>query len=400
MKSFGVFFASFVTLLVLEANAQDNCPRLRARPNVHKMSQESWNRYVNAIRQLNSGTRPNKWDQLSNTHITYYDQIHSTLENTNPMFLAWHRQFLYELEQALIQIDPEVRLPYWDWSVNYSNINNDPIWQKYGKNGDSRFDNCVMQGSFGGMGVAYGSGILSSGDKCYTRKNHFNDVISGSKPEIEELINSRSDLEFTANLELVSHGRVHNGINYDFASPGSPSDPLFYAHHAFIDKIWFDRQNRYSEFTLSYSTSLSTQIPGFPGKQVWNVLDPFALCYTYVQDNYSWDIIRAQSVTLQSEVETFIPIQLDSPNSSLNSTKVAEIINDQAKDFVFKDAVAPNLNNTPVQSSNECEIYPLPNPINIEYIHMMNYNETKIREYERKNALLITEINKRCIASL
>ncbi|KXN69929.1 Di-copper centre-containing protein [Conidiobolus coronatus NRRL 28638] len=150
------------------------------------------------------------------------------------MFLAWHSWFLYELEQAIMQIDPEVRFPYWDWSVNYPNINNDPIWQKY--------------------------------EKCFTRKNQFDDAISESKPEIEELSNSKSYLDFTENLELGSHGCVHVGISIEFAGSGSLSDPLFYAHHTFIDKIWFDRQNRHSEFTLSYLTSLSTQMPGFPAK--------------------------------------------------------------------------------------------------------------------------------------
>ncbi|MEO0770778.1 MAG: tyrosinase family protein [Cyanobacteria bacterium J06649_4] len=33
-----------------------------------------------------------------------------------PAFLPWHRQFLLDFEQALQTVDPEVTIPYWDWS--------------------------------------------------------------------------------------------------------------------------------------------------------------------------------------------------------------------------------------------------------------------------------------------
>ncbi len=35
-----------------------------------------------------------------------------------PAFLPWHRQFLMMFEQELRAIEPEVTLPYWDWSVD------------------------------------------------------------------------------------------------------------------------------------------------------------------------------------------------------------------------------------------------------------------------------------------
>ncbi|KXN69928.1 Di-copper centre-containing protein [Conidiobolus coronatus NRRL 28638] len=395
MKSFGAFFTSFISLLAIGANAQDNCPRLRARPNVNKMSQDSWNRYVNAVRQLNSGSRPNKWDQLANMHVQYYDQVHS-----HPLFLGWHRQFLYDLESALRQIDETVRLPYWDWSVNYSNINVDPVWGKYGKNGDNGNSDCVMQGSFGGMGVAYGSGTLRNGEKCSTRRNQFDNVISGSKPELEGLIDSSNDHDFWENFEYGSHGRFHNGIGYDFAGHASPSDPLFYAHHAFIDKIWFDRQNRHPEFTLTYpDVPLNTRLPGYNNVQIWQTLDPFSMCYTYIPDNFSWDNVRTSSVLPDVQVEQFSPIQLSPSVSSTNVTKVNEIKDEHAKDFVFKNAVAPNLNNAPQQGSDGCEIYPIPAPVSSEYIAHMGYSEPKVREIERKNALQLTELNKRCMAA-
>jgi hypothetical protein len=395
MKFFSALVTSFIGLSLLGVEAQDGCPRLRARPNVHKMSQQNWDRYAAAVKKLNSGPRPNKWDQLSNMHVQYYPQVHSS-----PFFLGWHRQFLYDFESALRKIDETVRIPYWDWTVYYSNINNDPVWQKYGKNGDSRNGYCVSQGSFAGMGVAYGSGRLRSGEKCSTRAPQFSRVISGSKPELDNLINSSTDIDFWENFEYGSHGRVHNGISYDFSGHASPSDPLFYAHHAFIDKIWFDRQNRHGQFTLTYPRyPLTTRLPGYNNVQLWQTLDPFGMCYTYVEDNFLWDNVRTSSVLPNVQVEAFAPIQLSPSDSSNNSTKINEIKDEHAKEFVFKDAVAPNLDNAPEQGSDGCEIYPIPEPVSSEYIAHMEYNEVKVREIERTTALQLTELNKRCMAA-
>src|SRR5262249_50779164 len=32
-------------------------------------------------------------------------------------FLPWHRAYLYEFEQALQDMCPEVTMPYWDWTM-------------------------------------------------------------------------------------------------------------------------------------------------------------------------------------------------------------------------------------------------------------------------------------------
>ena len=36
--------------------------------------------------------------------------------HAQPAFLPWHRQFLHKFEQELQKIDPNVTVPYWDWT--------------------------------------------------------------------------------------------------------------------------------------------------------------------------------------------------------------------------------------------------------------------------------------------
>jgi tyrosinase len=47
---------------------------------------------------------------------------------------------------------------------------------------------------------------------------------------------------FQTTFEGVVHGGTHNAVGGDMAGSASPTDPLFWLHHSFIDKIWADWQ--------------------------------------------------------------------------------------------------------------------------------------------------------------
>ena len=48
---------------------------------------------------------------------------------------------------------------------------------------------------------------------------------------------------FQTLLEGTVHGGTHNAVGGDMAGSASPTDPLFWLHHAFIDKTWADWQS-------------------------------------------------------------------------------------------------------------------------------------------------------------
>lgn len=54
---------------------------------------------------------------------------------------------------------------------------------------------------------------------------------------INSVIGSIDFNSFTAALE-GPHGWVHNAVGGTMATSTSPADPLFWLHHAFIDKLW------------------------------------------------------------------------------------------------------------------------------------------------------------------
>ena len=47
---------------------------------------------------------------------------------------------------------------------------------------------------------------------------------------------------FQTTLENIVHDDTHNAVGGDMAGTASPTDPLFWLHHSFIDKTWADWQ--------------------------------------------------------------------------------------------------------------------------------------------------------------
>lgn len=89
--------------------------------------------------------------------------------------------------------------------------------------------------------------------------------------------------------QLNPHGIVHNNIGGDMASMASPNDPIFFLHHAFMDRLWARWQARSSTFLNAYG---GVNANGAMAK-LTDVMQPFGvpvssvmsistqLCYTY-----------------------------------------------------------------------------------------------------------------------
>ncbi|KAI9290605.1 Di-copper centre-containing protein, partial [Neoconidiobolus thromboides FSU 785] len=76
--------------------------------------------------------------------------------------------------------------------------------------------------------------------------------------EALELILSRSKTfdQFRQQIEGAPHGAVHmniGGDKGDFSTMYSSNDPIFYLHHAFIDLLWFEWQERNPRVSNTYN---------------------------------------------------------------------------------------------------------------------------------------------------
>ena len=54
------------------------------------------------------------WAGIHGLPLPMYCQHHT------PLFLAWHRAYLYYFELSLKEFEPTVTLPWWDWTLKHA----------------------------------------------------------------------------------------------------------------------------------------------------------------------------------------------------------------------------------------------------------------------------------------
>jgi tyrosinase len=161
-------------------------------------------------------------------------------------FLAWHRQYLFRLEQRLQMADSSVSIPYWDWMVDRE-----------------------IPGSLSRPALLRDWGITRRWD-------------AGKLPMQADIdaVNAQGVFEsFQPRLEYV-HGFVHNAVGGTMSGSSSPADPLFWLHHANIDRLWSVWEKAHPRAIPPNVSETLKPAPLF-GIKVSAVLDINALGYGY-----------------------------------------------------------------------------------------------------------------------
>jgi len=173
------------------------------------LSQQQRSRFLCALDTLiANGT----YGQLVAVHAQNH-QMHGTLR-----FLPWHRVYLLQLENALRTIHPDVTLPYWDWTKRPEQAI--PPWLA----GVTPTVNTPN----GPIAVNRGPG--SAADLATYASN------------VPSVLQVNDFPNFTAQLEGVHNG-VHVWVGGSMSSiPTAPADPIFWMHHANIDRLWWQWQ--------------------------------------------------------------------------------------------------------------------------------------------------------------
>ena len=125
-------------------------------------------------------------------------------------FLAWHRGYLWWLEQQLKLIRGQsLMLPYWDWYTNPTV--------------PTEFTN------------------PATGNPLYVPRVNTN-VYSALDlyPFSTSVVNFQRGTvnSFEEAFETRPHNPVHNLIGNAMSSMESPTDPIFFLHHCNIDRLW------------------------------------------------------------------------------------------------------------------------------------------------------------------
>jgi tyrosinase len=199
-----------------------------------------------------------------------------------PSFLPWHRYMLMVFERALQRVldDPAFGLPYWNWSDDgdqpETQQRQQPIWTDAYVGGfgepvtDGPFTTAngffvvraaepfqPMQSVRRGLGRA--GTMFKLPETADVRK-----VIGASAYDAPpwdtgtKLLRSR--LEGTSPMQM--HNLIHRWVAGDMLLHTSPNDPVFYLHHANVDRIWTAWQQRYGIDNYAPVDTAGTDLAG------------------------------------------------------------------------------------------------------------------------------------------
>lgn len=274
---------------------------------------------------------PSFWDLMVAMHVLF-----STEGHNGAFFLPWHRLFLMYIENHIRDtLYPDFTLPYWDWS--HSNDAADPamsvVWGTRYLGGSHNPNNSnegapIPNGPFQGMRAHYMND--------HPIRRGFNSSVTGSIPPfinatvLQRLIELGKDSNWTwgdfSDAVEAEHNRVHIFIGGDMLSSNTAcNDPVFYLHHTFIDKIWWQRQQLFpnEEYIGTHTFSSSTSSQNNTVDLTMNVTSDFVFHYFNLPVN----------VTFQQDCVTYQ--QYNSSDSSGDEEVVDDSVpSNNSSDFI------------------------------------------------------------------
>ena len=245
------------------------CPGQPACPACPPRVRRAWSslscperkRYIDAVALFKS-THAAEFNDFVSMHVTAWDYAHST-----SAFLPWHRYYLIGWENALRSLGGEfscLTVPYWDWEHDAGSEASSSVLRSstFGTAaGIAAGTGCVTNG------VAAAPGWSVTGGTCLVRRNGqaswwgFTDEAGMAAL----IMGQPTYAGFRPNLEGNPHAAPHVWIGAPgghLATAASPEDPLFFVHHANVDRMWalwqdyhgYDTATAASQYTAATSS--------------------------------------------------------------------------------------------------------------------------------------------------
>jgi len=165
-------------------------------------------RFINAMLTLSNPMSP--LNAQFNTLIRKHQILFGSGIHSGPLFFPWHREYIFDLENLLQQVDCRVTVPYWRWSMEAANPFASSIW-------------AGTPSGFGGNGVPGGSCIASGPfqppwvDSQLTpqclRRNWFNAATFATESAITTLLDVTCPTSADFNCMRAGIESFHNQVH-------------------------------------------------------------------------------------------------------------------------------------------------------------------------------------------
>ncbi len=222
---------------------------VRVRKNATRLSAVEIQQFLWALRtihDLDNGGANSQLTKYVDAHLEAFNMgIHGS-DAGAPLFLAWHRAFLLNLERELQAVDPRVTLPYWEFHLPAEEIFTldfmDIVPETPGVPG-AFLVNFAATNPLRGWQMADGEGALVRGR---------NGALAAPYPanRLDLIFNNAANPDnsnyswINPILEGAYHNFAHGFINGWLNTGSSPRDPLFFLLHANVDRVWAHLQAR------------------------------------------------------------------------------------------------------------------------------------------------------------
>ncbi|KAI1347292.1 Di-copper centre-containing protein [Xylaria sp. FL0043] len=180
----------------------------------------------------------NVWDELQYTHAAQADYIHFV-----GAFLPFHRYYITVYDTLLRTLCGYTGpLPYWNEPSDVGALGESTIFDPTtGFGGDGvGSSRCIVDGPFANITLRV-QADLSIGEYCIYRALNDRAFNSAAQTNADTCLAMATFNDAWDCIEAKPHSAGHGGVNGLMINVKlSPGDPVFWLHHGYIDKLWWD----------------------------------------------------------------------------------------------------------------------------------------------------------------
>ena len=189
------------------------------RKNEARLSKDEWEAFIGAVDAIRKrGAKKPSYSDFLKVHVDamvgsgmHSWGVHSMSGMRGRNFLTWHRWYLLQFERRLQEEDPDVSVPYWDW------VTNPQIPAAINRSAQLR---------------------------RWRVQRQWDPTFLPDRADVNRAARRDKFGPFQLRLE-GEHGTVHIAVGGQMATERSPADPLFWLHHANVDRLWARWQDRH-----------------------------------------------------------------------------------------------------------------------------------------------------------
>lgn len=239
---------------------------MKCRKNFKRLTADEKKRFVDAFVKLADSTlhdsvlMPGMMSRYGDYPMTHMNAMMggNAWAHGNSSFLPWHRELLYQFEKDLQAIDSSVMLPYWDWTREQSSADSGfPFQHNFiGVDGTDAESDRVKRESGAPSPYPYPfdpevwpiemkdssawpdfltRAFGERGDAPNLPEN--DTAVTGTSTTFRSAIGTADYLLLRSRSESL-HNLVHRWVGGSMLGMTSPNDPVFFLHHAQIDRMW------------------------------------------------------------------------------------------------------------------------------------------------------------------